>query len=347
MGVSADEEPKEVGVQTDFAIPEILLEAYMALAGGAQTAREVAEIIGSDANAASVGELFLQMQDMGLVKPDEGGRWETLAPNLALTRMIDGLDQQIASHRRSKDAIRQSFTSLQQVYEQQKRQDYAADDIEILQSPEQVRDRISELSMLTQREVLAMHPTMASAEVLEQGMGLDRDLLARGVEYKVLWPHTARRQRSVYGYFETLVGLGAQMRTADAIPARILVMDRRHALVAVETGGGSAAVVSQPVFVSFLLGLFEQCWQMARPVAMAGLTTEALEDIEVTILVEMARGRTDDAIARRLNVSTRTVRRYVSQLSERLNLSTRFQLGLVALHMGILDEDEITNLGGA
>ncbi len=328
-------EPGGWGAHPDIGMPDNLSDVYLALMGDARTARGVADLLGEDVSV--VGDLLVHMQSLGLARSLEGGRWEALSPNPAAAGVIARLDQQIAARRRSKDVVRQGFASLQQIYEQHRSARSSAD-VEVLKDPADVRTRLAELAMLTQDEVLAMHPTMAPPEALEQGLELDRDLLTRQVEYKVLWPHTARRQRSTYGYFEALVELGAQIRTADVIPARVLVLDRQHALVALDAHEG-AALVSQPVFVDFLVGLFDRCWDVARPVAMESLTHEALEDIEVTILVEMARGRTDDAIARRLNVSTRTVRRYVSQLSERLNVETRFQLGLAALRMGVLDDE--------
>lgn len=51
------------------------------------------------------------------------------------------------------------------------------------------------------------------------------------------------------------------------------------------------------------------------------------------ILSLMSAGLTDDAIARRLGVSSRTVARRVGSLMAALNINTRFQLGIKAQQM--------------
>jgi DNA-binding NarL/FixJ family response regulator len=48
----------------------------------------------------------------------------------------------------------------------------------------------------------------------------------------------------------------------------------------------------------------------------------------------LAAGLKDDAIARRLGVSTNTVRRRITALSQRLGVSTRFQIGLALGRQG-------------
>jgi DNA-binding NarL/FixJ family response regulator len=49
-------------------------------------------------------------------------------------------------------------------------------------------------------------------------------------------------------------------------------------------------------------------------------------------------GLTDEAMARKLGVSERTVRRLVSELTERLGAASRFQAGVCAVRLGWLDD---------
>ena len=52
----------------------------------------------------------------------------------------------------------------------------------------------------------------------------------------------------------------------------------------------------------------------------------------------MAAGLTDDAIGRRLGLSDRSVRRIVSQLMLRLGADSRFQAGVHAVQLDLIDD---------
>lgn len=52
----------------------------------------------------------------------------------------------------------------------------------------------------------------------------------------------------------------------------------------------------------------------------------------------LAGGLTDEAMARKLGISERTVRRLVSELTERLGAASRFQAGVCAVRLGWLDD---------
>ncbi|MFC7641848.1 helix-turn-helix domain-containing protein [Streptosporangium lutulentum] len=54
------------------------------------------------------------------------------------------------------------------------------------------------------------------------------------------------------------------------------------------------------------------------------------------MLALLAAGLKDDAIARQLDVSLRTVQRRVRSLCDHLGAGTRFQAGLLAAHQNLL-----------
>jgi DNA-binding NarL/FixJ family response regulator len=57
-----------------------------------------------------------------------------------------------------------------------------------------------------------------------------------------------------------------------------------------------------------------------------------LSEQDRKIITLMAAGVTDDAIARRLRLSRRTVSRRIATLLDRLGATTRFQAGVQAAH---------------
>jgi len=75
-------------------------------------------------------------------------------------------------------------------------------------------------------------------------------------------------------------------------------------------------------------------WAMASPVPMRR-TSDVAEDDHLLAL--LSRGFKDEAIARYLGWSLRTVRRRVARLMDELGAKTRFQLGAEAVRAGRLD----------
>ena len=81
-----------------------------------------------------------------------------------------------------------------------------------------------------------------------------------------------------------------------------------------------------------LAALFESVWQRAIPVPE--LVSPADEHRHLLML--LASGLKDEAIARQLGIGERTVRRRVAALADRLGARTRMQLGIQAVRQGWL-----------
>lgn len=208
----------------------------------------------------------------------------------------------------------------------------------MLRSSDEVRGRLRDLSVQARDSVIAVHPTMAPAVALRDGLDLDRTLLERGVGYQVVWPHSARRQAESVDYMRLIMDLGAHVRTAAVPPVRMIVLDGAVALIPLpaEEGEG-AAIVRDPVVLDYMVRIFEHVWEHARPVDDIAYDGVVFSEIELAILTDLAGGRTDEAIARRLGIATRTLRRYLSSLFERFGVETRFQLGIAAMRAGLIN----------
>ena len=81
--------------------------------------------------------------------------------------------------------------------------------------------------------------------------------------------------------------------------------------------------------------MFDQAWRTALPMP----ESTAQLDTDERLLTLLASGLKDEAIARYLGVSLRTVRRRVAVLMELLGAQTRFQLGSAAERRGLLDPE--------
>ena len=158
-----------------------------------------------------------------------------------------------------------------------------------------------------------------------------RDLAAlkRGVKMRTLYQHAARRGVDTRRYVAAVTAAGAEVRTLDEFFNRLIVVDRRIAIIPSHEGVSAAMVISEPSMVTYLVDMFERHWERARPFTSS--ETSVMRDIAaeqramtIRMLLE---GRADPAGAKRLGVSPRTYAGYVADLKNEFEVETRFQLG--------------------
>ncbi|MEU9783174.1 helix-turn-helix transcriptional regulator [Streptomyces phaeochromogenes] len=167
-------------------------------------------------------------------------------------------------------------------------------------------------------------------------LDLQADLLSRGVVYRAVYAATALEDPDVLTHAWKMVELGEQARVLPSVPVKMLLVDGRRAmlpLTASETGGYCAVVVRHSAVTEALQKLFDLAWQQATPLGQTAANGELPEGERVLIRL-LAAGMKDEAVARHLGVSLRTLRRRVSELQERLGAASRFQLGVRAAQRG-------------
>jgi DNA-binding NarL/FixJ family response regulator len=101
-------------------------------------------------------------------------------------------------------------------------------------------------------------------------------------------------------------------------------------------GTGGALVIHAPVIIAALRDYFELLWQQATPVtpSRTGAHGDQPTPMQRAILAMMAEGLNDDAIALRTGRSVTTVRRHITTLLARLNVTSRFAAGAAAQRRG-------------
>ncbi|WP_248965878.1 helix-turn-helix transcriptional regulator [Sphaerisporangium perillae] len=134
------------------------------------------------------------------------------------------------------------------------------------------------------------------------------------------------------------------MRTAPTLPLRMLIVDRKLALVPVTTNDSAslATVISSGGVLDALLALFDSIWRNANRLgSVRRRDGEELSAQEKQVLKLLGEGATDEMIARRMGISVRTARRVASYLLARLGARSRFQAGGRAVARGWIDEDDL------
>jgi hypothetical protein len=214
--------------------------------------------------------------------------------------------------------------------------------VEVLRGRAVVNARLQELATRTRTEAISLHaggpPT---EEVLATARTADLDLLARGVEVRVVNPqHYLVHQPEMQEYADLLGENGAQVRFAEAVPHRLVVLDGTHAVLPADQHdpGAGALLVREPLLVRslrflalriFRRGLTAEQWR-------ASTTTYEPSPVERRVLVLMSTGVTDEVAAKRLGITDRQFRRYVARLLDALDAGSRFQAGVRAVERGWL-----------
>ncbi|MER6298966.1 helix-turn-helix domain-containing protein [Kitasatospora sp. NPDC001539] len=210
-----------------------------------------------------------------------------------------------------------------------------------------VQDKLEVLTARLTTEVLAVMPGGAqSAASLAAARPLDEDALAREVRLRTIYQDDIHDDPRTLDYARWMTGLGGEVRTAPVLPPRMLVFDRSTAVVPIDPANTRAGALCtrEPGIIASLVALFEQTWETAVPIAHdrdgagdgLGADGSALSADERELLRLLSTGLTDEAAAKRLGISVRTVRRQMAVLMDRLEAASRFAAGLKTAQRGWL-----------
>lgn len=204
-----------------------------------------------------------------------------------------------------------------------------------------IQTRLDALVAGATTEVMSPVPGNAVPEdALAAAKTADTVTLGRGVTCRIVYQDAIRNHPPTLAYGLWLAGQGAQVRTTAIGPQRLLIADRTAAIVPIDPDNpwGGRVHTTDAGILAQLIALFEQIWAGAaaldapRPIeAVTGLTST-----ERAILHLLAAGATDEAVAKKLGVSGRTVRRIMADLMNRLDAESRFEAGIKAAKNGWL-----------
>lgn len=172
----------------------------------------------------------------------------------------------------------------------------------------------------------------AAQETLQAGR------MAAGVTYRTLYHQDVYDDSDLFASMTRMIEHGEDARVLADLPVKLLIGDDQTALLVPEperVGSEGSLVVHASSLLNAFIGLFETLWTLGVPVTAAEPAVR-LSEKDRTIITLMAAGLTDEAIARRLQLSRRTVVRRIAVLLDRLGATTRFQVGVQAAHRGWL-----------
>lgn len=301
---------------------------------------EIARGLGMD--PAAVRGALDDLADLSLLRSSAHtpGRVRPVGPELGLSTLL--ARKQAALSRQEQEVAEGRAAMAAWVVEFAPTHASADDsDVEHLNGIDEVRDRVELLADEATREALSFMPDGAqSAASMAASRALDERALCRGVRLRTVYLDSVRNDHASLRYAQWMTELGGETRTTPSLPLRMLVVDETVAVIPADPDrpGPDAVVLHGRGVVSALVALFEQVWANAVPLAPTPRgCTDRLSRQEHELLRILALGHTDEAVARKLGVSLRTVRRMMAEIMARAQAKSRFQAGIRAVQMGWIE----------
>lgn len=293
---------------------------------------------------AGVAEALDTLVTKGLIVPSQevADTLRPVTPRVVLHRLIEERDHSL---RHAQERLSQTRAATQKLIDLVDENDTRQrSSLEHVTGRDRVADRISELLAGAGEEVLTMLTMLPSPESMETARRGDVALLERGVATRmiVLTGHV-RRSREYVAYLSELVDLGADVRATATLPTRMILIDRTSAILPSDPDAPSAGatIIKHQSLIQLMRDTFESTWRAARSLDVGEERPEQWEpsELELEVIRLLGSGNKDEAIARRVGMSLRSVRRLISQVSTELGSKSRFELGLICGNRGWVEPD--------
>ncbi|MDQ1684741.1 MAG: hypothetical protein QOC82_1478 [Frankiaceae bacterium] len=222
--------------------------------------------------------------------------------------------------------------------------------VQVVRGAEAVRQHAIQVQRAARREVVIVdRPPYVGGDPRfndEEMVGL-----GRGVRYRCIYDAALLAAPARIADLFRYVEAGEMARSLTDAPVKLLIADAEVAIVPLhldEPSFHDCAIVRGSSLVESLLTCFDGLWDRAVPLSGAVLDPATADagpgpepegrpsSLERRIVRMLAAGVKDEAIARQLEVSSRTINRYMDRIMTKLGATTRFQAGLQAARHGWL-----------
>lgn len=244
--------------------------------------------------------------------PDDPDVLVPVSPNVAESELLQPVRELLDTQQDRLRSISAGFSPVHAIYRAARRE--SQDWLTVVDGADAVPVLLEQAVRGCRSELMAVQPTGGAP-------------VPAGVTHRALFPHAARTHAAQRRRIQDIERAGGSVRTLQQLTGRLLVCDRSVAYL-VDQG---VVEIRQPAVVAHLAAVFEDAWERARPVAepAAARVREPLivDEVRRAVMKLLVSGLTDDAIARRLGVSRRTVAGHVAALARDLGSQSRAQLG--------------------
>jgi DNA-binding CsgD family transcriptional regulator/sugar-specific transcriptional regulator TrmB len=302
---------------------------YLVAAGDARTPAQVARATGLPDPA--VAHLLTTLEKRGLVSRHDTG-YRASPPEVALGALLSERDQEL-------DRIRLLTATLQGQYSESIRLRHTTEFVEVVRGQEQVNRYYLHLvrEARTGLDVLTKPPYLAGPGQVGRTLDAMDAGIRRGVRTRSVYDGDALDEDGTLAIARQSMELGEEARAVGGLPFKLAIVDGRIGFMPLDIRFPAlgALLVHASALLDALIAVFEGIWARAVPLqadrhAGPGELTPRAGDV----LRLMAAGLKDEAIARALSLSRRTVQKHVSDIMTTLGARNRFQAALLARSRG-------------
>jgi DNA-binding NarL/FixJ family response regulator len=293
---------------------------YAARRGGIGALDEVAADLGLAVHEVGAAVDHLVGSHLLRIEPGSGSRLMAVDPEVAAVLLVSPMEREIYQRRELIAQIRERTEVFRQDYARTGKASAELTGVERVHGTMEVRGYLKVAGDSCRQEVM----------VLQAGQQPDDfdELL------KVCQADLTTRTK-----IKNVTDAGALVRTVSHVPRGAVVFDRELAvLLGSDEGETTASRVRNDGVVQFLLDTFDHVWDAATPVgSIESGYAEVADDLQQTIAGLMAKGFTDEVLARKLGMSVRTCRRHIASLMRDLNAVSRFQAGVQSVRRSLIE----------
>ncbi|MFJ1757413.1 winged helix-turn-helix transcriptional regulator [Kitasatospora sp. NPDC088134] len=298
------------------------------------TVAELAEL--TELSAARVRQALNRLAANGLASSTRGRTptWLAAAPDVAIGGLVGHAEDELLR-------VKSLMHELTDSYRKSARFTRPDLSVEVIRGSKEIGRRVNQLQAEARDQIRAfdrppyLEPPGSNLSRAEQ-------LAHAGLRFRIVYARDALSWPGrVAGDILLARGFGEEARVRPDLPAKLVICDDRQALIPFSHPDehlAAAYVIHPSSLLDVLIGLFEAEWKLAlplqgRPAAGEG-PRDAPDETARTLLLLLASGHTDEAIARSLGWSFRTTQRRVRALMRSLDATTRFQAGMAARGRG-------------
>ncbi|MCQ0021577.1 LuxR C-terminal-related transcriptional regulator [Streptomyces somaliensis DSM 40738] len=293
----------------------------------------------------AAGDSVRRLLALRLLRTEPGaeGRVSAVSPQSAAVLAALPVENRLRRQMEEVQRLRHRIEGLLPFYERGRGGGPGSDSLQALPELDDVLAVLAHQAATCREEVLTAQPGgRRNVDELAEAVERDEGILRRKVRMRTLYQHPARFHQATAAYAERLAQLGGEVRTTSANLMRLIVFDRKTALISHVDHPRGAVLVRDRSVVDFVVQAFEHIWLKADPFPVdhdRELIQSVSEDTDQTLLRLLVSGESDQAVARRLGVSMRTVQRRLGKISEELGATSRLQAGYLIHRRGLLPDN--------
>ncbi|MEV7212234.1 helix-turn-helix domain-containing protein [Kitasatospora cineracea] len=208
--------------------------------------------------------------------------------------------------------------------------DQGGGSIEYVRGKVLINQRVQQTVASAKEEILAAQPGgPRPSEALSGIIERDLEALRQGIALRTIYHPSTRYHAPTRDYVSTINQAGGRFRTSDEPYTRLIVIDRRVAVIPVAEDLNLAAFIHDQAIVSYLVTeVFDRIWGRALDFNGTRVVPhEVVSGMRQAIIDLMLAGVNHRVIARRLGISERTLARHIAEMREEYGVESLFQLG--------------------